>query len=139
MSAIMGSLTRAREWFRANPGAALTYPELIERFGFSNEACAQQGVYMLHLEGVAESVRVVRACNTKPAPSQQDIVDELSVLTARQVQVLVHTAKGFSSAETARMLGISLETVYTHREGLLGRLKCSMEEAIVLAAKAGWV
>jgi DNA-binding NarL/FixJ family response regulator len=43
-------------------------------------------------------------------------------LTPRQREVLVLIAKGFSTKDAARSLGISVKTVETHRAQLMGRL-----------------
>lgn len=44
-------------------------------------------------------------------------------LTRRQRQILQHYADGFSTAQVARRLGLSAETVRTHTKAILSRLR----------------
>lgn len=50
---------RIRRWFQDNPDSEFTYRALCEKFG-CNERYAKNVIHVLQLEGVLESVRVVR-------------------------------------------------------------------------------
>jgi len=61
-------------------------------------------------------------------------------LTRRHVQILQLMARGLTSEETAKRLGIDAKTVATHRAGLLVRLNAqNAPHAIWLAMKRGLI
>ena len=61
-------------------------------------------------------------------------------LTRRHVQVLQLMAKGRTSAETAKELGIDAKTVAAHRASLLVRLNAmNAPHAVYLAVKKGLI
>ena len=61
-------------------------------------------------------------------------------LTRRHVQVLQCMARGWTSAETAKKLGINTKTVAAHRAGLLVRLNASnAPHAVYLGVKKGLI
>lgn len=69
-----------------------------------------------------------------------DCAARVARLTFKQREALVLAAKGFSTPEAARWLGVAPNTQQSHRRDLLARLEVdSMIEAAVLAAKAGLV
>ncbi len=64
---------------------------------------------------------------------------ELACLTPKQREVLVMTAKGYTSRKQGELLGVSYKTVEAHRAAITERLNMTTIEAAVLAAKAGLV
>ena len=56
-----------------------------------------------------------------------------------QRDVLVLLCKGLDSSEIAKASGKGIKTVEAQRSQIRERLKMTMIEAAVLAAKAGWV
>jgi len=59
-----------------------------------------------------------------------------SALTRRQRQILQHYADGHSTAQVARRLGLSSETVRTHTKGILARLRArDRAHAVALALR----
>jgi len=136
------SVTRARAFFESNPAAELSHEDFRQRFGFTSADCARQGLYMLHLEGVAQGVQMVRSCaHAKPADEdrQAPFRAELAVLSARQIEVLCAVAKGLTASEIAAQMGLSKHTVDVHRQTALERLDCTLPEAVVTLAHAGYV
>jgi DNA-binding NarL/FixJ family response regulator len=70
---------------------------------------------------------------------QQVFRDELAVLQPRQLEILVAVCKGCTSEMIAEQMGVSINTVMWHRKVTLQKLQCTLPEAIVSAAKAGYV
>lgn len=64
---------------------------------------------------------------------------ELAVLSPRMREILVLTAKGLDCSEIAPMLGIAKSSAQNTLRSMRLRLQMTTSEAIVLAAKAGWV
>lgn len=61
-------------------------------------------------------------------------------LTRRHVQILQLMARGLTSEETGRKLGIDAKTVAAHRAGLLVRLGATNgPHAVYLAVKKGFI
>jgi DNA-binding NarL/FixJ family response regulator len=61
-------------------------------------------------------------------------------LTRRHVQILQCMARGWTSAETAKKLGINTKTVAAHRAGLLVRLNAqNAPNAVYIAIKKGLI
>lgn len=61
-------------------------------------------------------------------------------LTKRQFQVLVYTADGFSTRETAEELKLSPETIKAHRRSILSKLGVrNMTQAVAYAVYSGWL
>lgn len=63
---IHGARSRAREWFKANPGEYLTIPDMVEKFGFSGRKTAAQTVHLLRHEGLLKTAFVVFADPERP-------------------------------------------------------------------------
>ena len=60
--------------------------------------------------------------------------------TKREMQILKRVAKGLTSKEIAEKLGISFETVQTHRKNLLHKYKLnSSAELIAYSIKSKWI
>lgn len=64
---------------------------------------------------------------------------ELAVLTPREREVLTLHCKGLSAQEIGVELAISFKTAEAHKAHIRERLEMTLPEAIVLAARAGWV
>jgi len=64
---------------------------------------------------------------------------ELAVLSPRQREILVLNAKGYEGGEIAKRFDCSPSSVHTHIAHTRRKLGMTTNEAIVLAAKAGWV
>ena len=64
---------------------------------------------------------------------------ELAPLTPAQRDVLVLLCKGLDSSEIAKAAGKGLKTVEAQRSQIRHRIKMTIIEAAVLAAKAGLV
>ena len=61
-------------------------------------------------------------------------------LTRRHLQILHLMARGLTSEETAKRLGIDAKTVATHRAGMLVRLGAqNAPHAVYLAVKRGLI
>lgn len=61
-------------------------------------------------------------------------------LTRRQRQILQHYADGFSTAQVAKRLGLSAETVRTHTKAILARLKArDRAHAVALALRGSLI
>ena len=52
-------------------------------------------------------------------------------LTRREKQVLTHIASGFSNAEIAEMLSLSIDTIKTHRKNLMRKLNIKNTAGLV--------
>lgn len=73
-----------------------------------------------------------RAARAAPADNAE------ALLTAREHEILNAIARGFSYAETARLLGISIQTVHTHLKHVYRKLAVhSKTEAVFEADKRG--
>lgn len=70
--------------------------------------------------------RLLAGLDRETDSSEISLEDEgaqlIESLTRRQRQILAKIAKGMSSAEIARELGLSTNTVITHRRELLSKL-----------------
>jgi DNA-binding CsgD family transcriptional regulator len=65
---------------------------------------------------------------------------ELSSLTPRERDVLLMVGKGFTTAEVARLLEMTVPTVGWYIKTIFRKLQVSSRvEAAVLACKAGWL
>lgn len=68
------------------------------------------------------------------------VVGNKNILTKRERQILNLLSKGFSSADIAHQLFISVLTVQTHRKNILSKTKCkSVLELIVMAKENHWI
>ena len=76
----------------------------------------------------------------KPKVTNQADTDTSCLLTERQVEVLSTIAKGYSYEETARLLGISKNTIPTHIRNIYKRLHArNKSEAIYEARLLGLI
>ena len=73
------------------------------------------------------------------AQERAQALQELAQLTPAQRDVLVLLCKGLDSSEIAKAAGKSLKTVEAQRSQIRHRIKMTIIEAAVLAAKAGLV
>ena len=94
--------------------------------------------YVVKASGVTEVLTAVRSAYTGrlfvDPSTAQDVVAELVArspaaesaarhrLSAREKQVLVHLARGYTNREIAEWLGVSVKTVETHRARLCRKL-----------------
>jgi DNA-binding NarL/FixJ family response regulator len=61
-------------------------------------------------------------------------------LTARQIEILTHAARGMSNREIGRALGISEKTARNHMYTILRKLATGdRTRAVVLAIERGWI
>ena len=65
--------------------------------------------------------------------------DELATITGRKREILLLTAKGLAQDEISAHLRISPRVVSNEVAEIKGRTGLTMIEAVVLAARAGWV
>lgn len=61
-----GAVGAFRRWLLANPGEYLAYEDLVTMFGFKTVASAKQAIYVLKMEGLVRSERVVYADPERP-------------------------------------------------------------------------
>jgi DNA-binding NarL/FixJ family response regulator len=99
-----------------------------------------------------DAIEAVRAGRSYLSPAvAQQVVDAiarpgdagcsgLAMLTGREREVLLLIAEGHSSKEIARLLGVSLKTVESHRANLMEKLDIHKVSALVrFAIRAGLV
>jgi DNA-binding NarL/FixJ family response regulator len=61
-------------------------------------------------------------------------------LTDRQLEILVHEARGRTNPQIGRLLGISERTVRNHMRSILRRLTSTdRTQAVVIAIEHGWI
>jgi DNA-binding CsgD family transcriptional regulator len=60
-------------------------------------------------------------------------------LTPRETDVFVQIGRGMSNKEIARSLGLSVQTVATHRKSISKKLDCNGASLVRLATLAGHV
>ena len=83
--------------------------------------------------------RLIEAFTARPQPREPDRA-LLGELTAREVEVWQHIARGLSNAEIAAELYLSTLTVKTHVANLLSKLQLrDRTQAVVLAYESGLV
>ncbi len=83
--------------------------------------------------------RLIEAFTSRPAPQQPD-EELLGDLTAREVEIWRHIARGMSNAEIAQELFLSTLTVKTHVTNLLAKLNLrDRTQAVVLAYESGLI
>jgi DNA-binding NarL/FixJ family response regulator len=83
--------------------------------------------------------RLIEAFAAQPAPQQPDRA-LLGDLTAREVEIWRHIARGMSNAEIAQALYLSTLTVKTHVTNLLSKLNLrDRTQAVVLAYESGLI
>lgn len=67
-------------------------------------------------------------------------VEEETLMTNRELEILKWIAEGFSSKQIARSLGISLNTVNNHRKNMLRRTGCkTATELLNIAIRQGYL
>lgn len=64
---------------------------------------------------------------------------DIATLSRRQRECLTAYARGLMAKQIAAELGLVDKTVEYHLEAVRKRLGCNMVQAVVMAAKAGWV
>lgn len=65
---------------------------------------------------------------------------EQATLSAREREVLIYIAEGYTNKEIAQSLEISVKTVETHKARLMGKLELrSRAEIVRYAARNGWL
>jgi len=83
---------------------------------------------------------VLRTNAVAAAASQQQSVGGVRPLTAREQDVLTLIARGFSYAEVARLLAVSVHTVQAHIKSLYAKLAVhSKNEAVFEATRLGLI
>ncbi len=83
--------------------------------------------------------RLIEAFAAQPSPQQPDRA-LLGDLTAREVEIWRHIARGMSNAEIAQSLYLSTLTVKTHVTNLLSKLNLrDRTQAVVLAYESGLI
>ena len=83
--------------------------------------------------------RLIEAFAAQPAPQQPDRA-LLGDLTAREVEIWRHIARGMSNTEIAQALYLSTLTVKTHVTNLLSKLNLrDRTQAVVLAYESGLI
>ncbi|TMW70275.1 response regulator transcription factor [Alteribacter natronophilus] len=86
------------------------------------------------LKGIEEgNIRYSFAHNS--GPDSAGALSQSGVLTRRENEVFVHLIRGYSVAESARALGISLKTVENHRNSLRAKLKVTSQKELMSAAE----
>jgi DNA-binding NarL/FixJ family response regulator len=61
-------------------------------------------------------------------------------LTDRQLEILVHVARGRTNPQIGRLLGISERTVRNHMRSILQKLTSTdRTQAVVIAIERGWI
>lgn len=74
------------------------------------------------------------------APPETVRIDEVELLTPREVQVLQLAARGLSNKDIAEELGITVRTVKGHLINIYSKMKVkSRTEAVSCALKEGWI
>jgi DNA-binding NarL/FixJ family response regulator len=75
-----------------------------------------------------------------PAPEKKMAADEDTLLTGRESEILNAISRGFSYAETAQMLGVSVGTVHTFLKRIYRKLAVhSKTEAVFEANRLGLI
>ncbi|MEP6681241.1 MAG: response regulator transcription factor [Chloroflexota bacterium] len=79
--------------------------------------------------------------SAEPAPDlPPDSADEARHLTDRQLEILVHVARGRTNREIGGVLGISERTVRNHMRTINKKLSTGdRTRAVVLAIEHGWI
>jgi two-component system response regulator DegU len=97
---------------------------------------AADGEELIDAEEVGRVLTILRRRREEDADSQSRV----QRLTPRQIEILQNMADGMSSEQIARSLGISPQTLRTHVQNILTRLKVhSKIEALALAIRHGQV
>jgi len=73
----------------------------------------------------------------RQAPPSRDVVRRLTVLTARETELLVAVARGLTNAEISAELSISLSTTKTHVSHLLDKLHARDRVQLTITAYEG--
>lgn len=77
---------------------------------------------------------------TAGPPPEPVRIDEVELLTPREVQVLQLAARGLSNKDIAETLGITVRTVKGHLINIYSKMKVkSRTEAVSCALKEGWI
>jgi DNA-binding NarL/FixJ family response regulator len=103
--------------------------------------------YLLKSDAVREVVSAVRAVSSRkrymtPHLEAKGVQESLSkpALTRREKEVLQFVAEGRSSREIGRMLGVTLNTIETHRANLMRKLPAkSIADLMRYAAQEGLI
>ena len=76
----------------------------------------------------------------KTKASARGAGDSLRRMTARQLEILVHVARGRTNRQIGVVLGISDRTVSNHMRAILHKLESAERtRAVVVAIERGWI
>ena len=90
------------------------------------------------LKNALLAVRDGKQFLSEPIKVLVDRATSASNLTGRERQVIRHLAKGLSNKEIARVMGIAVKTVDTHRTNLMQKLNFhNVAEVVAFALKSG--
>lgn len=103
---------------------------------------ASSGTYLINDSVLAKPVLASRVLSSfrELATVDQEVKPLFVPLSAREVQVLEHAAKGNSNKEIARALNISDQTVKNHLTSIMRKLAVNdRTQAVVYALRQGWI
>ncbi|HSJ03497.1 MAG: response regulator [Verrucomicrobium sp.] len=91
-------------------------------------------------QSLIDAIRKVATGGTNFAAETPATRDELSALSARELEVLRHLGRGMSNADLGRILGVSEHTIKSHLKAVFGKLGVAdRAEAVARAYELGLV
>ncbi len=108
---------------------------------YSNQIirASKELVHAIREVGIPES-RLQPAAGPGPFRSSKTEINEVELLTPREVQSLQLAARGLSNKDIADELGITIRTVKGHLVNIYAKMKVkSRTEAVACALKEGWI